>query len=614
VNSARDDYESLLKKLKQIENDTATGKKGTWRTKGVNPVKVQQDFQESRRVFEEKNINFQTHLRELHTVTRFDLIQRLAAFFYGTRSSFQQGFDTLDDVGEDLLDVMRDLDEAKREYLADKDKEKNRISIFINQTTSSGLQKQGYLYKHSTGKVNVKSESMRWFVLKDGALSWYNNWKSIEPSGSVRLQISRLKPIFDKPLCFEVLQADPEVRINMRALTQKDFKEWVDAINNAIAFALTHDSTPAAATPASSEAYYNMEDSFLTKIRSIDESNLICADCCTPKPDWASINLGSLVCIDCSGIHRSLGVHISKVRSLTMDQLKPEVQQFMLSMGNDQVNAIFEANLTESDTKPTPQSDRPSREAWIKAKYVDKKFVAPHKSAKTLQRHFQKHILDAEATEADFPKLIRYIAQGADVNKMVEATGKSLLHLLVELDRPGVLQVLLLNGAKVDLKDEQDEQTPLHYAAKLGLPDCASVLLSMPNAEVDCKDKSDLTPAALVANGDKSKEGVQKCFALFEAFTRRDSSETSTSPAAQSPSVQAISQSRGRSGSNTPKMKDAKGGSSSLFGFLRSKNLSEAEDIAVSAPTTVRLLFLCFLAPLFRAQLFLDYSSLPNLL
>jgi hypothetical protein len=136
----------------------------------------------------------------------------------------------------------------------------------------------------------------------------------------------------------------------------------------------------------------------------------------------------------------------------------------------------------------------------------------------------------------------------------------------------------------------------------------------MPNAEVDCKDKSDLTPAALVANGDKSKEGVQKCFALFEAFTRRDSSETSTSPAAQSPSVQAISQSRGRSGSNTPKMKDAKGGSSSLFGFLRSKNLSEAEDIAVSAPTTVRLLFLCFLAPLFRAQLFLDYSSLPNLL
>ena len=37
-------------------------------------------------------------------------------------------------------------------------------------------------------------------------------------------------------------------------------------------------------------------------------------------PDWASINLGILVCIECSGIHRSLGVHVSKVRSLTLDK------------------------------------------------------------------------------------------------------------------------------------------------------------------------------------------------------------------------------------------------------------------------------------------------------
>jgi len=61
----------------------------------------------------------------------------------------------------------------------------------------------------------------------------------------------------------------------------------------------------------------------LEQLREIP-SNLKCADCSAPDPDWTSINFGILVCIECSGIHRSLGVHVSKVRSLPLDEWAEE--------------------------------------------------------------------------------------------------------------------------------------------------------------------------------------------------------------------------------------------------------------------------------------------------
>ena len=66
--------------------------------------------------------------------------------------------------------------------------------------------------------------------------------------------------------------------------------------------------------------------------------------------------MGALICIECSGIHRNLGTHLSRVRSLELDEWSTEFVQVMTSIGNDMINSIYEANLTMM--KPNSNSSR----------------------------------------------------------------------------------------------------------------------------------------------------------------------------------------------------------------------------------------------------------------
>ncbi|KAL2472629.1 putative ADP-ribosylation factor GTPase-activating protein AGD5 [Forsythia ovata] len=96
--------------------------------------------------------------------------------------------------------------------------------------------------------------------------------------------------------------------------------------------------------------------------------NRECADCKSKGPRWASVNLGIFICMQCSGIHRSLGVHISKVRSATLDTWLPEQVAFIQSMGNEKSNNYWEAELP-------PNYDRVGIENFIRAKYEEKRWI-----------------------------------------------------------------------------------------------------------------------------------------------------------------------------------------------------------------------------------------------
>jgi Arf-GAP/SH3 domain/ANK repeat/PH domain-containing protein len=119
----------------------------------------------------------------------------------------------------------------------------------------------------------------------------------------------------------------------------------------------------------------------LQTIRDADQGNAWCADCGSDrKVEWVSINLGIIICIECSGIHRSLGTHITKVRSLTLDphSFTQDVTELLLLMGNRVSNMIFEATLDPSiGLKPTPASTREHRLTFITAKYAEHSFVQP---------------------------------------------------------------------------------------------------------------------------------------------------------------------------------------------------------------------------------------------
>uniref|UniRef100_A0A3Q4IBE0 ArfGAP with GTPase domain, ankyrin repeat and PH domain 2 n=1 Tax=Neolamprologus brichardi TaxID=32507 RepID=A0A3Q4IBE0_NEOBR len=212
------------------------------------------------------------------------------------------------------------------------------------------------------------------------------------------------------------------------------------------------------------------------------KGNSQCVDCEAPNPTWASLNLGALICIECSGIHRNLGTHLSRVRSLDLDDWPGELTQVLAAIGNHMANSIWES-CTQGRTKPTPSATREERESWIRAKYEQRAFVAPlvPASGTQLPEDGVPVWLLSAVTDRDLPRLLLLLAHSTKEQINAPPAGspslpRTALHAACQLGDVVMTQLLIWYGIDVKAKDNQG-QTAMMLATKKGSKSCIDILL-----------------------------------------------------------------------------------------------------------------------------------------
>ncbi|KAL0421633.1 UNVERIFIED_CONTAM: ADP-ribosylation factor GTPase-activating protein AGD3 [Sesamum latifolium] len=393
---------------------------------------LEEELHHARSTFEQARFNLVTALSNVEAKKRFEFLEAVSETMAAHLRYFKQGYELLHQM---------------EPYI-------NQVSTYAKQSKERGML---YYYRKRSSKPSGSgtqlSSQRNSSELGSGLLS---RWLSSHYHGgvhdeksvahhTVNLLTSTIKVDADQSdlrFCFRIIS--PTKNYTLQAESALDQMDWIEKITGVIASLLSsqaperclpaspmgsghHRSTSESSSFESADYDHGAIEEYTSErftslhidrpLRSSQQQRMglksekpidvlrkvcgndKCSDCGAPEPDWASLNLGVLVCIECSGVHRNLGVHISKVRSLTLDVKvwEPSVINLFQSLGNTFANSVWEELLQSKGvfqvdlgpsglyrtnkqqmlyfSKPNPADSISIKEKFIHSKYAEKLFV-----------------------------------------------------------------------------------------------------------------------------------------------------------------------------------------------------------------------------------------------
>uniref|UniRef100_A0A671QTK8 Arf-GAP with SH3 domain, ANK repeat and PH domain-containing protein 1-like n=1 Tax=Sinocyclocheilus anshuiensis TaxID=1608454 RepID=A0A671QTK8_9TELE len=489
------DYETKFTKIEKEKREHAK-QHGMIRTE-ITGAEIAEEMEKERRIFQLQMCEYLIKVNEIKTKKGVDLLQNLIKYYHAQCNFFQDGLKTADKLKQyieklaaDLYNIKQTQDEEKKQLTALRDLIKSSLQLDQKEDSQSkqsgysmhqlqgnkefGSEKKGYLFKKSDGIRKVWQR--RKCSVKNGILTISHATSNRQP---VRLNLltCQVKPSGEDKKCFDLISHNRTY--HFQAEDEQEFVIWISVLTNSKEEALNM-----AFRGEQSAGDDSLEDLTKTIIEDVLRmpGNEVCCDCGAPEPKWLSTNLGILTCIECSGIHREMGVHISRIQSMELDKLGTSELLLAKNVGNSSFNEILEGILPSPSPKPTPSNMtelQTLRKEYINAKYVEHRFARRTATTATAR---QGDLYEAVRTR-DLMALIQLYADGVELmDPFPEAgrdPGETALHFAVRTSDQTSLHLvdfLVQNSGTLDRQTDSGNAA-LHYSCTYEKAECLKLLL-----------------------------------------------------------------------------------------------------------------------------------------